>query len=464
QFATLGVEQQVTELDVSVYTNFVESLPSIPAETLALQGYRYRDLFDMFRRQHDKLNSVTVWGLADDGTWLKNFPFPRLDLPLLFDEQLQSKPAYWGLVDPARLPQVTRALTVPAGRVRVDGAPETEWTLLPGTDLHSRSGVGATFRVRWDEHNLYVLADVTDPTRDHGDLVDFFVDQNNGKTPGYQADDARYRVGRNGAHGPGFRAEAKPTQTGYRVEAAIPLRPNGAVDRRIGFDLRLRDAANPAAPVSWNDNAAGQDADTSRWATLTLVRAVGQADAARGTPVLDGLADRVWSRARPITTDVQVIGTGGARATARLLWDSGHLYVFATVSDPTLDESSPNTWEQDSLEIFVNPANTKETGYRDEDGQYRISFSNRQTITGNFDAFRIADNLRSVTRTVPGGYVVEAAIELDSIHPFPGALIGFDLQVNDATAGARTAARTWHDPTGRSFVDTSRWGVVTLTN
>jgi endo-1,4-beta-xylanase len=58
--------------------------------------------------------------------------------------------------------------------------------------------------------------------------------------------------------------------------------------------------------------------------------------------------------------------------------------------------------------------------------------------------------------------VIEASIELDTIRPADGTLLGFDLQVNDATAGARTAARTWNDPTGLSFRNTSRWGVVRL--
>ncbi|MFL6140325.1 MAG: endo-1,4-beta-xylanase [Labedaea sp.] len=461
QFATLGVEQQVTELDISTYTNFVESVTTVPAETLALQGYRYRDLFDMFRRHTRELNSVTVWGVADDGTWLKNFPFPRLDLPLLFDEQLQSKPAYWGLVDPSRLPALNRQLPVPNGQVRVDGQREQEWELLPGTDVNSASGVGANFGVRWDAHTLFVDVEVTDRHRDLGDAVEIFVDQNNGKSPAYQADDARYRVSRFGLHGLGFRAETREVPNGYRVEAAIPLRPSGATDRAVGFDLRLRDGRR--SPISWNDNLSGQDSDTSRWGTLTLVPSVAPVEAVRGTPVIDGVADRSWSRARSVATDVQVIGTAGARAVAKLMWDAGHLYVLATVTDPNLDESSQNTFEQDSIEIFVDPDNSKNAGYNDDDGQYRISFTNRQTLSSNFDAFAIADNLRSATRLVPGGYVVEASIELDTIHAHPGSLVGFDLQVNDATAGTRTAARTYHDPTGLSYLNTSRWSVAKLT-
>jgi endo-1,4-beta-xylanase len=170
----------------------------------------------------------------------------------------------------------------------------------------------------------------------------------------------------------------------------------------------------------------------------------------------------VWARARSITTAVHVVGTSGATATAKLLWDDHHLYVLATVTDPTLDASSPNAFEQDSVEIFVDPNNAKGSGYSDDDGQYRVNFNNAQTIGGTFSAFAVSSNLHSATQVVPGGYVVEASIDLPTIRPRQGALLGFDLQVNDATAGVRTAATTWHDPTGLSFVNTSRWGVARL--
>lgn len=103
-FSGLGVDNQVTELDVSVYDNFTDSCPAISQDALIEQGYRYRDLFQAFRDLKDELSGVTFWGVADDHTWLKGFPIARLDLPLLFDEHLQAKPAYWGIVDPARLP------------------------------------------------------------------------------------------------------------------------------------------------------------------------------------------------------------------------------------------------------------------------------------------------------------------------------------------------------------------------
>jgi endo-1,4-beta-xylanase len=103
-FSALGVDNQITELDVSLYDNSKQRYLAAPPDLIVKQGYRYKDLFDTFRRLKDEISAVTFWGLADDHTWLTKFPVARPDWPLLFDARLQAKPAYWGIVDPRRLP------------------------------------------------------------------------------------------------------------------------------------------------------------------------------------------------------------------------------------------------------------------------------------------------------------------------------------------------------------------------
>lgn len=59
-FSVLGVDNQITELDVSLYENDTDSCPAISQEALIEQGYRYRDLFQTFRALKGKLSGVTL--------------------------------------------------------------------------------------------------------------------------------------------------------------------------------------------------------------------------------------------------------------------------------------------------------------------------------------------------------------------------------------------------------------------
>jgi len=104
-YSSLGLEVQVTELDVSLYipgmmytedtfytaAKFTDALK-------AKQAARYREFFELFRRRADVITGVTFWGIADDNTWLSEFDSGRKDFPLLFDDDHQPKPAYDAVV------------------------------------------------------------------------------------------------------------------------------------------------------------------------------------------------------------------------------------------------------------------------------------------------------------------------------------------------------------------------------
>ncbi|WP_448061371.1 endo-1,4-beta-xylanase [Cellulomonas hominis] len=103
-FAALGVRQAVTELDVSISRSTDEQLDSTPPDRLREQGETYADLMDLFRAHADDLTSVSFWGLYDTRSWLRTWPDARpFEAPLLFDDDLQAKPAFWGVVDRSRL-------------------------------------------------------------------------------------------------------------------------------------------------------------------------------------------------------------------------------------------------------------------------------------------------------------------------------------------------------------------------
>jgi hypothetical protein len=99
-FSSLGLEIQITELDISVYSwndSAVYSKP--PIELLEKQAERYKKLFDIFKEYSNVITKVTLWGVADDDTWLDNFPVPnRKNWPLLFDVNHRPKESFWRIV------------------------------------------------------------------------------------------------------------------------------------------------------------------------------------------------------------------------------------------------------------------------------------------------------------------------------------------------------------------------------
>jgi endo-1,4-beta-xylanase len=105
KFASLGLQVQVTELDVSihpkeherrteVFTGKVEYTPEIEAKQVA----QYKMLFEVLRKHRKAITGVTFWNLSDKSSWLDNFPVRgRKDYPLLFDEKYQPKKAFYGV-------------------------------------------------------------------------------------------------------------------------------------------------------------------------------------------------------------------------------------------------------------------------------------------------------------------------------------------------------------------------------
>ncbi|RZM23862.1 MAG: endo-1,4-beta-xylanase [Pedobacter sp.] len=107
QYASLGLKVQITELDVSIYTdgNIAEQAGNTEArgftpEREKKQAAQYEMFFRVFRENKALISGVTFWNLSDRYSWLDNFPIRgRKNYPLLFDGQLKPKVAYWKVVN-----------------------------------------------------------------------------------------------------------------------------------------------------------------------------------------------------------------------------------------------------------------------------------------------------------------------------------------------------------------------------
>lgn len=65
-----------------------------PPDVLARQAEQYAKLFRLFRKYPDVIARVSFWNLHDGQSWLNDFPWKRVNHPLLFDRQGKPKPAY----------------------------------------------------------------------------------------------------------------------------------------------------------------------------------------------------------------------------------------------------------------------------------------------------------------------------------------------------------------------------------
>jgi endo-1,4-beta-xylanase len=76
-----------------------------PPEILHRQAEQYGQLFRLFRKYSDVIERVSFWNLHDGQSWLNDFPWKRVNHPLLFDRAGRPKPAFDSVI--AALQQTT---------------------------------------------------------------------------------------------------------------------------------------------------------------------------------------------------------------------------------------------------------------------------------------------------------------------------------------------------------------------
>lgn len=106
-YADLGLQVQITELDISVYPSESgrrakradesdEFTPELEQRQLA----KYREIFRVFRDFKDVITGITFWNVTDRHSWLDNFPVRgRKNYPLLFDQNGNRKKAYQAVTE-----------------------------------------------------------------------------------------------------------------------------------------------------------------------------------------------------------------------------------------------------------------------------------------------------------------------------------------------------------------------------
>lgn len=409
RFADLGLRIRVTELDIEAADNGEEEMIKL--------AKRYKALMDAFVENDEMIDAVVIWGISDATSWKAD------KYPLLFDEEMQPKYAFWALTDPSKLPAETKFANS-FGSVTPDDvnfAKATKYSF--GDDF---------FRVLYDDDNFYIRVEVADATVDANDEVKVFII------------DEIHTLNR---------SDATEVEGGYIADFSLPLIEKSKTLN--DFDVLVMDAGVPSA---WND--ANNSGDVRLLGKLGKKAMPGAVTAVYGTPDMSGdELDAVWDDVEAATVDKALSSDafegGKVAVNFKTMWSEDNLYVLVEVTDPHLDDSSATNYEQDSAEIFFDENNDRSGEYGDDDGQYRVNFNNI------FSADHGTAEVVTRTWITEDGFIAEFAIPFASATEL-GDVHGFDVRYNNITSGGRRQLMNFWDMTDSGWKDTAVFGLVVL--
>ncbi|HEY8893380.1 MAG TPA: sugar-binding protein, partial [Niastella sp.] len=179
---------------------------------------------------------------------------------------------------------------------------------------------------------------------------------------------------------------------------------------------------------------------------------------AGGTITIDGVINEsAWRLNNSITKNV--IGTSNNTVTFGALWDNNNLYIAARVLDNTLNNDSPDPWNNDALEIYIDANNNKLTTYDGSDNQFIKGWNSSSLFS------KVAvSGVQHAWAAISGGYAIEISIPWSQlgISPAAGRQIGFDIgNDDDDNGGDRDAQAVWQG-TINNYQNTAAFGTLVL--
>lgn len=439
KYAQAAGKVQLTELDFKASSTYDGTAATKESEYTKM-AYCHKNLYEAIKalkKEGTNVSGITVWGVIEPNSWLHS----QSDLgggasgsaqcPLLFDGNYKAKPAYWAYVDASQLKPAIQKVTITEAK---DG------NIAGETYTIDQGEVQAEFIPVWDADGLTVQVKVKDTTVNDADAVTVYVDPENSAS---DITPDKVTVAR---------TAAAAIAGGYQATVKVSMK-NLKVAQQISLDVVVN---NDGKTGSFNDLTGKQESSSKYYAVATMKPGIEKIP--YGTISVDGDADAAWGNA--VNIPLTINKGSEASANAKVLWDDDNLYVYATVKDAVLDKTGAQTHEQDSLEVFIDEDNGKTASYGEDDKQYRINYNNEQSFNGKKC---LAENVKSATKTIDGGYVVEAAFKWTDIKPANGTKIGLELQINDAKGGKRIGTLSWYDETGMGWSGSNVYGTVELT-
>ena len=439
KYAQAAGKVQLTELDFKASSTYDGTAATKESEYTKM-AYCHKNLYEAIKALKEEgtnVSGITVWGVIEPNSWLHSQSnlgggaSGSAQCPLLFDGNYKAKPAYWAYVDATKLQPAIQKVTITEAK---DG------NIAGETYTIDQGAVQAEFIPVWDADGLTVQVKVKDTTVNDADAVTVYVDPENSASD-ITPHKVTVAITAAAAIAGGYQATVKVSMKGLKVA------------QQISLDVVVN---NDGETGSFNDLTGKQESSSKYYAVATMKPGIEKIP--YGTISVDADADAAWGNA--VNIPLTINKGSEASANAKVLWDDDNLYVYATVNDAVLDKTGAQTHEQDSLEVFIDEDNGKTASYGEDDKQYRINYNNEQSFNGKKC---LAENVKSATKTIDGGYVVEAAFKWTDIKPANGTKIGLELQINDAKGGKRIGTLSWYDETGMGWSGSNVYGTVELT-
>lgn len=185
-----------------------------------------------------------------------------------------------------------------------------------------------------------------------------------------------------------------------------------------------------------------------------------QARPTSGTITVNGsLSESSWNLSQTISK--VTTGSPNNTATFGVLWDANNLYIGVRVLDASLYSDSPDPWDNDAVEIFIDANNNKLSVFDGSDNQLIKAYNSSSLFT------KVAvTGVQHAYAAIAGGYSVEISIPWSQlgITPAAGVSFGFDAGYDDDdNGGARDGQAVWFG-TLFNYENTSGYGTVILAN
>jgi len=434
-------------------------------------------------------------------------------------------PSLYATMTPDSVLIVPKAATPPV----IDGKLDGIWHSVTNTFMEKHLSympepdnwfdLWGSFRVLWDDENMYLFVHVMDdiirtdgPNPWDVDCVELCFDGNNSKTfEDYDGeDDVLMRFAYNfsstdsiliGTNSKGDWFDPSniifkklDTDYGWDLEISIPIDDlliYAEPDYKFGFEINISDNDSGQRDHGWRwwtgDNDAWQYANLLGTAMLSDYAAdsVMQILYTPVSPAIDGQMDDIWADIPEISHNQYVTHGSGdifdfdiytalddwydCAFQYRVMWDQTYIYFFTECFDNILLTPDMATHQNDGFEFFFDGDNSKRTleqAYDDNDMQIRFEWEDSEPA--DLDGNNNPDNLTGIQFSqaeTETGWIMEAAFPfsmLDIINPSEGDVLGFELQYNENDTGQRDAVARWWSDDNSSFENAGLFGTVKL--